>query len=149
VDLNDLLQSVLKIAKSEIQAQSIRVVLNLQSTTLVTANRGEIQQVILNLINNAIQALSDLPRGNRTISIESHDVPNGVKVIVTDDGAGISLDAQSHLFELLSSSEKRSGMGLGLWLCQHIISRHGGQIEYQDAPNGGAQFTVYLPTSQE
>lgn len=149
VDLNDLLQSVLKIAKSEIQAQSIRVVLNLQSTTLVTANRGEIQQVILNLINNAIQALSDSPRANRTISIESHDVPNGVKVIVTDDGEGISLDAQSHLFELLSSSEKRSGMGLGLWLCQHIISRHGGQIEYQDAPNGGAQFTVYLPTSQE
>lgn len=149
VDINDLLQSVLKIANPEIHAKSIQVVLGLQSTTLVNVNRGEIQQVILNLINNAIQALSDSPRANRTLSIESHDVPDGFKLIVTDNGAGISQDAQSHLFELLSSSEKRSGMGLGLWLCQHIISRHGGQIQYQDAPGGGAQFTVFLPTSQE
>lgn len=149
VDINDLLQSVLGITKPEIHAKSIQVVLSLQSATLVNVNRGEIQQVILNLINNAIQALSDSPRANRTLSIESHDVPDGIKLIVTDNGVGISQEAQSHLFELLSSSEKRSGMGLGLWLCQHIISRHGGQIQYQDAPGGGAQFIVYLPKNQE
>ena len=149
VDINDLLQSVLGITKPEIHTKNIQVVLRLQSATLVNVNRGEIQQVILNLINNAIQALSDSPRASRTLSIESRDVPDGVKLIVTDDGTGISLDAQSHLFELLSSSEKRSGMGLGLWLCDHIISRHGGQIQYQDAPGGGAQFTVFLPTNQE
>jgi C4-dicarboxylate-specific signal transduction histidine kinase len=149
IDIVELIESVLKITKPEIQAQSIQVVLRLESKSFVNANRGEIQQVLLNLINNAIQALSESTQAPRTLRIETQDALGGVSLLVADSGSGIPAAVQDHLFELLSSSNKRSGMGLGLWLCQHIISRHGGRIQYQDAPSGGAEFIVFLPSVQD
>lgn len=148
IDIVELTESVLKITKPEIQAKNIQVVLDLGSHSLINVNRGEIQQVLLNLINNAIQALSESTRSPRTLRIESRDVPGGVSLLVADSGGGIPAAVQDHLFELLSSSNKRSGMGLGLWLCRHIISRHGGYIRYEDAASGGAQFSVFLPSIQ-
>ena len=148
IDIVVLIESVLKIAQPEIQAQSIQVALRLESQSFINANRGEIQQVLLNLINNAIQALTDSALSPRAIQIESRDVSEGIQFLVSDNGGGVPLDAQAHLFELLSSSNKRSGMGLGLWLCHHIVSRHGGHIRYQNAPNGGAEFIVFLPSIQ-
>ncbi|HBK43625.1 MULTISPECIES: HAMP domain-containing sensor histidine kinase [unclassified Polynucleobacter] len=149
IDIAALIESVLKIAKPEIQAKNIQVVLDLNSTSAINVNRGEIEQVLLNLINNAIQALSKSTRSSRTLQIESRDVSGGIQLLISDNGGGVPIDARMHLFELLSNSNKRSGMGLGLWLCQHIVSRHGGRIRYEDAPSGGAQFTVFLPSTQE
>ncbi len=148
IDITELVESVLKIAKPEIQAKSLQVVLRLESKSLIKANRGEIQQLLLNLINNAIQALSESTRAPRILQIESRDVPEGVQLLVSDNGSGVPIDTQAHLFELLSNSNKRSGMGLGLWLCHHIVSRHGGRIHYQDTPSGGAEFIVFLPSIQ-
>lgn len=148
IDIVELIESVLKIAKPEIQSRSIQVVLRLESRSCINVNRGEIQQVLLNLINNAIQALSDTATSSRTLKIESRDVLEGIELLVSDNGSGVPMDAQAHLFELLSNSNKRSGMGLGLWLCHHIVSRHGGYIHYQDAPIRGAEFTVFLPAIQ-
>ena len=148
VDLNDLIQSVLKIANPDIHSKNIQVVLRLDSRSLVNISRNEIQQVVLNLINNAVQGLSEAPGLNKTIQIESRDVSDGVEICVRDNGPGIEADAQAHLFELLSASNKKAGMGLGLWLCRYIITRHGGRIGYQDAPDGGAQFTFFLPLTQ-
>lgn len=148
IDIVELVESVLKIAKPEIQAKSLQVVLRLESKSLIKANRGEIQQLLLNLINNAIQALSESTRAPRILQIESRDVPEGVQLLVSDNGSGVPIDTQAHLFELLSNSNKRSGMGLGLWLCHHIVSRHGGRIHYQDAPSGGAEFIAFLPSIQ-
>ena len=146
VELGELIESVLKITKPEIQSKNIQVVLGLSSSTLVNVNRTEIQQVLLNLINNAIQALAESPATPKTLKIESRDVPDGVEVLITDNGVGIPAEAQSHLFELLAGSNKKSGMGLGLWLCQHIITRHGGNIRYRDTKGGGAQFIFFLPS---
>jgi signal transduction histidine kinase len=148
VDVNDLIQSVLKIANPEIRSKNIQIVLRLDSRALVNVSRNEIQQVVLNLINNAVQALSESPGTNKMIQIESRDVSEGVEISVRDNGTGIDADTQSHLFELLSASNKKAGMGLGLWLCRHIITRHGGRICYRDAPDGGAQFTFFLPLAQ-
>jgi signal transduction histidine kinase len=144
IDIKDLIDTVLKIAQPEIQSKNIQVILKLSSSTLVDINRSEVQQVILNLINNAIQALSDSHASSRTLKIESRDVSEGVEILFIDNGPGIPADKQPHLFELLADSNKKSGMGLGLWLCQHIVSRHGGHIQYEDAPDGGAQFIVLL-----
>jgi signal transduction histidine kinase len=148
ININDLIQSVLKIANPEIHSKNIQIVLSLDSRALVNVSRNEIQQVVLNLINNAVQGLSEAPGTNKIIQIESRDVPEGVEISVRDNGAGIDADTQSHLFELLSASNKKAGMGLGLWLCRHIVTRHGGRICYQDAPDGGAQFTFFLPLAQ-
>jgi signal transduction histidine kinase len=149
VEASELVESVLKIAKPEIQSRNIQVVLALASGCRVNVNQGEMQQVVLNLVNNAIQALSVASNGFATLTIESRDVSEGVELIFSDNGPGISTQAQAHLFELLAGSDKRAGMGLGLWLCQHIITRHGGRIQYEDAPGGGARFIVFLPAIQE
>ena len=149
VELGELIETVLKITKPEIQSKNIQVILRLSSKSLVDVHRGEIQQVFLNLINNAIQALDISTVALRTLKVESYDVAGGIELLVIDNGPGIPAETKSHLFELLAGSDKKSGMGLGLWLCEHIISRHGGRISYQDAPGGGAQFTVFLPESSE
>lgn len=147
VEVGELIESVLKITKPEIQSKNIQVVLRLSSSTPLNVNRAEIQQVILNLINNATQALTDSLATPKTMKIESYDVAEGVEILVIDNGLGIPAEAQSHLFELLAGSHKKSGMGLGLWLCQHIVSRHGGHIRYEDATGSGAQFVIFLPSA--
>jgi signal transduction histidine kinase len=148
VDIKELIDSVLVITKPEILLKNIQVVLALHSKSLINIDRTEIVQLLLNLINNAVQALSQSHAVPKTISIESHDVVGGVEFCIADNGQGIDQDAQSHLFKLLACSEKKAGMGLGLWLCQHIVIRHGGQIRYQAAEGGGAQFIVFLPLKQ-
>lgn len=146
IDLAELIEAVLKIAKPEITAKSIQIVLNVEQSLLVPANRGEIQQVLLNLINNAIQALVASSQKVKQITINAQHLQNDVLLTVEDNGDGIPSTSQEHLFELLSST-KSSGMGLGLWLCKHIITRHGGSITFEPNSGGGAKFSVRLPTS--
>lgn len=148
VDINELVESVLNIAKAELSAKKIQMVLRLSATKLVNINRGEIQQVILNLVNNAVQVLSEQGDRVKTLHIESLNTEEGIELLVTDNGPGINAETQAHLFELLASSNKKAGMGLGLWLCHHIISRHNGRIQYRDAMGGGAQFIISLPQEQ-
>ena len=146
IDLAELIEAVLKIAKPEIAAKSIQIVLHVEQSLLVPANRGEIQQVLLNLINNAIQALVTSSQKVKQITINAQHLQNDVLLTVEDNGDGIPSTSQKHLFELLSST-KSSGMGLGLWLCKHIITRHGGSIAFEPNARGGAKFSVRLPTS--
>lgn len=144
VNLVDLVQAVLNIAKPELTVKNIQVVLRLQPNLLASANASEIQQVMLNLINNSIEALVASDRIDKKLTIEGAYSDNGVQISVADNGEGLSEDSRSHLFELLSST-KGSGMGLGLWLCKHIISRHGGSIWFEANPSGGAKFVFQLP----
>ncbi|QWE17363.1 sensor histidine kinase [Polynucleobacter sp. AP-Nino-20-G2] len=149
VDINDLIESVLRITKPEIHSKNIQVVLELRARSLININSGEIQQVLLNLMNNAIQALSRSAIISKELKIESRNVAEGVEILVADNGPGIDAESQSHLFELLAGGNNKAGMGLGLWLCQHIIARHGGRIWYETLPQGGAQFVAFLPFAQE
>ncbi len=146
VDLGQLIQTVSSIAKPELQSQNIRLTFNIENNLILSANRGELQQVMLNLINNAIQALEMVQRSDKHIWIEGAHINQGIQISIADNGVGISPDAKTHLFELLSST-KSSGMGLGLWLCKHIISRHGGKIWLDDNDSGGTKFTFWLPIS--
>lgn len=145
IDLAELIQTVLNITKPEIAAKSIQIVLNIEPHLLIPANRGEIQQVLLNLVNNAIQALAASAQQAKQITIDARHTEDGVLLTVVDNGDGIPDTSQEHLFELLSST-KSSGMGLGLWLCKHIITRHGGTIAFESNVGGGAKFLVSLPS---
>lgn len=137
-----------KCQTTEIAAKSIQIVLSIEPNLLIQANRGEIQQVLLNLVNNAIQALVTSKQPLKKLSIEARHVGDGVLLAIADNGDGIPESSQQHLFELLSST-KSSGMGLGLWLCKHIITRHGGSIEFMPNTGGGAKFVVIFPDAIE
>jgi len=99
----------------------------------------------VNLIFNSLEALSDLPvLQERNLLIQSIYREGMLEVTVSDNGPGISPDMEDSLFEILSTN-KDSGMGLGLWLCKYIVERHGGTITYQPSILGGASFRVALP----
>lgn len=144
INLGDIVQSVLQITTPELTRRNINVKLHLDSQTVACVNAPEIQQVILNILNNAIHALSSVERTDKKITIETARHSDFVTLMITDNGPGIPKDHQATIFEL-SSSEKRNGMGLGLWLCKQIVTRNNGSIAYQVMPEGGAKFLIRLP----
>jgi signal transduction histidine kinase len=144
VDIAELIDLVLTIARPEIAKQNIQMVLRLEDKLFVTANKGELQQVLLNLVNNAIDALKSSEKSNKQITIRGEHNSSSVQISISDNGSGIDEKVQAHIFELLSTT-KGSGMGIGLWLCKHIVMRHGGSIWFESAPEKGTTFFVSLP----
>jgi signal transduction histidine kinase len=109
----------------------------------VDCNRLQIEQVIINLVRNAVEALRDWP-GPRRIGITAERVDDGVSISVSDSGPGVAAGVVAGLFEPLRST-KAEGSGLGLSICRTIIEAHGGRICHAPAPGGGACFTLVLP----
>lgn len=145
VHIGDLITPVLDIVKPEIKFQNIKINKKINSQHFVEVNSSEVIQVLLNLLNNAIQALSQIDHSNKVINLEVLDGINFVQISVTDNGNGVTSEYQSHLFELLNTT-KKTGMGLGLWLSRHIVTRHKGSISYEDAVGGGARFVIKFPS---
>jgi signal transduction histidine kinase len=146
--LGDLIAKVLDIVKPELKSKNIQIQLRVDDGLFIKVNSAEIEQVILNLLNNAIQALANSGTLQRRIAMEAIRDGNLVQLSVSDNGSGVSGDFKSQLFELLSTT-KQTGMGLGLWLCKHIVTRYGGSIQYEDAIAGGARFIIKLPQAYQ
>ena len=146
VELGGLISKVLDIVKPELKSKNIQIQIRVDDDLLIRVNASEIEQVILNLLNNAIQALANFGGLTRRISIEAIRTGKTAHLSISDNGAGVSPEFKSHLFELLSTT-RQTGMGLGLWLCKHIVTRYSGSIEYEDVAGGGARFVVELPSA--
>ena len=146
VQLGDLIAKVLDIVKPELKSKNIQIQLRVDEDLPISVNPAEIEQVILNLLNNAVQALANSGTLQRRIAIEASKVGKLVHLSISDNGTGVSLEFKSHLFELLSTT-RQTGMGLGLWLCKHIVTRYSGSIHYEDVIGGGAKFVIELPSS--
>jgi len=144
VRMGDLIAKVLEVVAPELKSKNIQIQLRVDDRLAVKVNPAEIEQVILNLLNNAIQALANSGTLLRRIAIEVAQSGKMVRLSISDNGGGVSAEFRPQLFELLSTT-KQSGMGLGLWLCKHIVTRYSGSIHYEDAPGGGATFTFELP----
>ena len=148
VPLGDLIAKVLDIVKPELKSKNIQIQLRVNDDLMIQVNSSEIEQVILNLLNNAIQALANSGTLQRRIVIEAIGDGKSVQLSVSDNGEGVPTKFKPQLFELLSTT-KQNGMGLGLWLCKHIVSRYGGSIQYEDAIAGGARFVIKLPQAYQ
>ena len=142
--MGDLISKVLDIVKPELKSKNIQIQLRVDDDLVIKVNPAEIEQVILNLLNNAIHALANSGTLQRRIAIEAYKAGNSVQLSITDNGIGITPEFKPQLFELLSTT-KQTGMGLGLWLCKHIVTRYGGSIHYEDAIGGGAKFLIKFP----
>ena len=146
VQLSDLISNVLDIVKPELKSKDIEIKLRVEDGLMIRVNSTDVEQVILNLLNNTAQAFVNLEARPRQIAIEAIKTGDSVQLSVSDNGAGVSPEFRPHLFELLSTT-KQAGMGLGLWLCKHIVTRYDGSIHYEDALGGGAKFVVKLPSA--
>lgn len=144
VNISKTILTVLDIVKPELKEKNIQIECHVDPSLEIKITSTELRQVILNLVNNAIQALRNSTTVNPLISIDASQHSDTVQIKVTDNGPGILKEDQANLFEILIST-KQSGMGLGLWLCQYMIARHSGSIHYEDALGGGARFVIKLP----
>ena len=145
--LDDLIQSLMPILLPHARDRNIQIKLDLQSKSLVEINSNEFQQVLFNLINNSSEELMHLDLPEKKITIQTIDHNGFVDLSISDNGRGIPEALQSEIFDLMKTS-KQAGMGLGLWLSQHIVGRHDGKISYHPAIDGGALFKIRLPIYQ-
>ena len=146
VDVNRLLLDTLSLTNHEIQAKNISVQTELfeNSTLLVLADQVQLQQVILNLIVNAIEAMNFTPDA-RELRITSglHDA-DGVLITVEDSGPGIAPENLDKVFDTFFTT-KPTGMGMGLSICRSIIEAHGGRLWASGVAPHGCIFHIVLP----
>jgi two-component system sensor kinase FixL len=153
-DCNSLVAEVVDIAKMAAKNSDIQLQLLLKATpSSVVCDSIQIQQVVLNLIKNSIDAINEYtlekPDVRREIVIHTECCElERIKVTVTDYGPGISEKAADSLFNPFFTT-KSTGMGMGLSICQTIIRAHGGELGYLSDRHGGASFYFILPTSIE
>jgi len=141
VDLRDGIEGTLDLIKHQL-GPSIPVVREIEELPLVECYAQQVNQVFMNLMVNAIQAMGE--RG--TLTVRARAEADGVEVQVSDTGPGISPEHLSRLFEPgFTTKGKRVGMGLGLAICREIIDRHGGEISVASEVGVGTTFTVRLP----
>ena len=104
----------------------------------------QLQQVVTNLVGNAIDAMNDTPAENRIISIRTSRVENFAQLSVSDRGPGIPEDKLKEVFEPFYTS-KAEGMGMGLSIARTIVEAHNGLISAENRDHGGASFRIRLP----
>jgi PAS domain S-box-containing protein len=144
-DLNEAINEVIVLARGEITKNRVSVDTHLMETALpVQGDRVQLQQVVLNLILNAVEAMGSVQEGPRELSISTEQTQaNGFLVTVRDTGPGIDPENIERVFEAFYTT-KSSGVGMGLSICRSIIEAHGGRL-WADAnePRGAVfQFTV-------
>jgi C4-dicarboxylate-specific signal transduction histidine kinase len=149
VKLNDLINSTVGLLNSELIRRDINVKLELADNLPVTSGDPiQLQQVLLNLVMNAMDAMAKTPMAERSILISTRGKPTvSVDVLVKDRGHGIPALANGHLFEPFYTT-KEHGLGLGLTICSTIIQAHGGKLTLVNDQNGGAIAGFSLPVQE-
>jgi PAS domain S-box-containing protein len=149
-NINDTILEVLALLRIELSRNNISPRVELSNDLpLVFGDRIQLQQVILNLIMNAIEAMSEIGETQRKLLVASaKDVPDGVLVTIEDSGAGLDGESLDHLFEAFFTTKAR-GMGMGLSVSQTILQAHGGRLWATPNAPQGATFQFTLPADNE
>jgi PAS domain S-box-containing protein len=146
LDLNDVAMEVLALARSELIERHVAVSTQLApGLPNVLGDRVQLQQVMLNLLLNASEAMSSNGAGDRMLTVSTTLDGDGLLLTsIADRGVGICPDAADRLFEPFFTT-KPHGLGLGLSICRSIIAAHGGRLWADSNPDGGATFSFVLP----
>jgi signal transduction histidine kinase len=150
INLNDLVDSTLTLLRAELVSRRIKVETNLSAELApVSGDPVQLQQVLLNLAINAMEAMSSTIPAMRKLSISTGIASDGyVECVMSDRGQGISPDAQVNLFQPFFTTKQR-GLGLGLSICSTIMTSHRGRLQLANADGGGAIATMRLPRPLE
>jgi C4-dicarboxylate-specific signal transduction histidine kinase len=146
VKLNELIRSCCELLTPRMRKEPVQMEFDLASDLpLVTVQPTQIQQIIVNLVTNAIEALQDQPVTNRLIGIRTRrDPPDHVLIEVTDNGPGIPPELLPKIFVPFTTT-KSEGMGLGLSIVRSIVESHGGSIAALPRQPRGMNFQIRLP----
>lgn len=150
VDLNDVVRHVLRVRGYSLHTRNVSVIEDLQpDLEPVLANRGRIEQVILNLVVNAEQALGAITEDG-SITIRTRMERRGVCLSVEDTGPGIAPENREHVFDpFWTTRAPGEGMGLGLSIVHGVVADHGGEIRVESELGKGARFVVMLPRAKD
>jgi len=143
LDINSLARDTVHFMEYEIRQKSVAVIMDFYSLPPTLASRVEIEQVLINLIKNAIDSMEAAP--TRVLRITTRLIESGaILVSVSDTGKGIAPGELDKVFNPFQSS-KKEGLGLGLPICRSLIENHGGQIWAEQSGDEGAEFNFTLP----
>lgn len=144
--INDAIKEVVGFIEKEIEAKGINIVYNFENNLpKIKTDKGQLQQVLLNIINNAVDAV-DIG-GKIEIKTELLN-GNNVRIMVEDNGQGIPKDRLKHIFEPFYTTKKK-GTGLGLYITYGIVKKLGGDIKVESEVGKGTVFTIELPINTE
>jgi C4-dicarboxylate-specific signal transduction histidine kinase len=147
LQLNDVINDVVALVQREVLNHRVSLRLELDSgLPALLGDRVQLQQVLINLVINGIQAMADIGGDSRELRVESHRDSDGhVVVAVQDSGPGIDPESANQLFDAFFTT-KAEGMGMGLSICRSIIEAHGGQVWASNNAGHGAIFQFSLPS---
>lgn len=144
-DLNAVLATVLTLGAIDADSHRVAIVTDFAADLpQVLVDPVQIQQVCLNLIRNAVDAMGGLPEAARVLTITTRADDEAVEACFADRGPGLAAELRAHLFQPFHTT-KAEGMGMGLSISNSLVAAHGGELSYADAPAGGAVFTMRLP----
>ena len=147
VDINRLVRQVLRMVENDLQVQGVSVSTEFQEDVPeILADPTQLQQVVLNLIKNAIEAMATSPGTERALRVvTTNNTTSTVSLIVQDCGPGITPKSENHIFHPFFTT-KSSGMGLGLSISRRIIEDHGGDLRLAETTSTGCTFEITLPS---
>ena len=147
-DINNSLKSTLKIINHQIKSANCQVELTLENIPTVWCNLGELNQVFLNLLQNAIHAMEHLAQ--KILKISTWQENENIHIRIQDNGQGIKAEHFEKIFDpFFTTKTVGEGTGLGLYISYKIVTDHGGEIDIVSEPNAGAQFTITLPIKKQ
>lgn len=149
LQINGIVQDVLKLIQSDALNHGVVVSAELtEQLPVVSGDSVQLQQVLLNLTLNAIDALAASGSGRRILNVGTSLLPGeGVKVVVRDNGPGVAQEVQARIFEPFVTT-KSQGLGLGLAICRSILEAHGCVLNLRSDPEKGAEFSFVLPMTE-
>jgi signal transduction histidine kinase len=147
VSVNDLVGDVLALLRGEMENRKVSLQNEmLRALPQVMADRVQLQQVFLNLITNAVDAMSPVTDRKRVLTITSRIVdPDRLEITLEDSGTGIDPSDMDRIFDAFFTT-KSDGMGMGLSICRSIIESHGGRLSAAPRHPHGSAFQIVLPT---
>jgi PAS domain S-box-containing protein len=148
IDVNDLMREVLSLERGELEGRHVMVETELGQIPQVIADRAQLQQVFLNLVTNALDAMGAVSDRPRVLRLRSERCePGKIMVTVHDSGPGIEKKNINRIFEPFFTT-KSNGTGMGLSICRSVVESHGGQLMASHGHPHGAVFQIVLPLQE-
>jgi signal transduction histidine kinase len=148
LDFNKVIQEAAQLVSYSLVRDGIQVNLELSPVPPIWGRRGDLEEIVVQLVRNAGEAIAESGKGGKVI-IRTGVRGNWARLEVEDDGPGVPVELRDRIFDpFVTTKAARGGTGLGLAIVQNLITAHNGRIWLEDSPLGGAKFVVELPLWQ-